>query len=153
MIAVNLVAVVAGTLAVAAFLGRRGASPWLALFYGLFPGTVISLRYDFPEPMVYGLVAIGAYLFHYGPRPRWLWSAVAFGLAALTRETAAVFAFGYLGALVLMGRSDPRPERWTRGLGFAAIAFAPILATKALILAILGTVGTVPGWPCPSRLC
>lgn len=58
LIAINWVAIAAGTYLVGLWLRRRGISPWLALVYGLSPGLFVSLQRDLEEPLAYALVAL-----------------------------------------------------------------------------------------------
>jgi hypothetical protein len=103
LVLINWLAMGGGTLAVAAWLKRRGVSPWLALIYGCYTGPFIAVQGDLTEPLAYGLVALAIYLFDFGGKRRVLWAAVCFGLAALTRESTAVFAAAYAGALLVNG--------------------------------------------------
>jgi hypothetical protein len=153
MLLINWLAVGGGVLALAAWLSRRGVSPWLALLYGLFPGVLIALQRDLTEPLAYGLVALAVYLFDFGGRRGVLASGAAFGLAALTRETTVLFAILF-GASILAGRpnANPHPElraRMRQTLGFFALAIAPfatwiIVDYSWLGIAHPGTVELVP---------
>src|SRR5258707_12883358 len=62
---------------------------------------------DLTEPMAYALVALAVYLLDFGGRRRVLWAALCFGVAVLTRETAAVFAVVYGCALAVQGMGGP----------------------------------------------
>jgi len=132
LIVINWFALAAGTFVVALWLKRKQLSPWLALVYGLSPGMLICLQRDLEEPMAFGLVALGVYLFSYGGRRRITWSAVAFGLAVLTRESVAVFPV-VLGLRILfdakMGAPSHRP--WAR-VSRAALLLGPALAPLAV---------------------
>ncbi|HEV1997724.1 MAG TPA: hypothetical protein VGR61_06300 [Candidatus Dormibacteraeota bacterium] len=145
LLVLNLAAVAGGTLAVALWLVRKRLNPWLALFYGLFPGMMFSLRFDFGEPVAYGLVAWAIYVFEFGPGHRWVGAAVLFALAAVSRETALVFAAGYFIALGLGGP----PGRVARALAFGAIAAGPLLAVKATLWGLWGSPGAGPGLDLP----
>ncbi len=59
LLALNWLAIGGGTLVVAAWLKRRGLSPWLALVYAFYPGLFIAYQHDLSEPLAYGLVALG----------------------------------------------------------------------------------------------
>ena len=73
LIAINWLAIAAGTYVVALWLRRRGVSPWLSLAYGLSPGLFVCLQRDLVEPLAYALVALGMYVHAPGtvrtPRP------------------------------------------------------------------------------------
>lgn len=148
LILVNLVAIAAGTVALAAWFMRSGLSSWLALVYGLYPGLFVGLRRDLTEPLAYGLVVIAIYLLYYGGRRRLFVAGVVLGLAALTREQVAIFGvvFG-LALLFLPGgwrRDDPwipKGSRWS-GLFLLAMTLGPLLLYKAFLLHWLGSTGT-----------
>src|SRR5579862_6363194 len=53
MIVINLLAVIAGTLAVGWWLVGRGLPPWPAALYGLFPGLIFCVIRDLTEPLAY----------------------------------------------------------------------------------------------------
>ncbi|HEV2457094.1 MAG TPA: hypothetical protein VGS80_01925, partial [Ktedonobacterales bacterium] len=101
LLAVNLLAAAGGTLALAAWLKRKRLSPWLALLFGLYPGLFIAFQRDLNEPLAYALAALGVYLFDFGGRRRVLWAGIAFGLAALARESTLIFPLVYGLALLL----------------------------------------------------
>jgi hypothetical protein len=150
LLLVNWLAIGLGTLAVAAWLRRRGRSSWLALVYGLFPGLLVSFQRDLTEPLAYGLTAAAVYVFDFGPRHKLLWSAALFALAALTRQTTAVFALCYAGALLLSGDAPWYRDRIranaTRASGFLALSLGPLLAYMVFLWAWLGSPGlTAPG--------
>ena len=106
MLATNWLALVGGTLALAAWLRRRGVSAWFALIFGLYPGLFEGLRYDLTEPLCYALVALAIYLIDFGGPRRIVWAGLAFALAALARESALFFAIPY-GIAQLFARPTP----------------------------------------------
>jgi hypothetical protein len=110
LILVNLLAAAGGTLALAAWLKRKGVSPWLALLFGLSPGICFALQRDLNEPLAYALAALGVYLFDFGGRRRVLWAGLAFGLAALARETTLVFSLVYGLTLLFAQVSQGQPR-------------------------------------------
>src|SRR5258708_19146207 len=103
MTLVNCLDLAGGTWALAAWLKRKGVSPWLALVYGLYSGLFIAFRRDLTEPLAYGLVALAIYLFDFGGLRRIIWSALCFALALLTRETVVVFIGIYALSLLFDG--------------------------------------------------
>ena len=164
LIGVNWLALGGGTLAVAAWLKRRGCSPWLALLYGCSTGLFIALQGDLTEPLAYALVALAIYLFDFGGRRHVLWSGAAFALALLTRETTGVFAALYGLALLwgntkqsVVGESSPQaggsPQRWLVELRarytanwrstalLLTMAFLPYALYKGFLALWLGSVG------------
>jgi hypothetical protein len=154
MIVINWLALGLGTLALAAWLRRRACSPWLALLFGLYPGLLLGLQRDLTEPLAYALVAVGVYLFDYGGRSRQLSSGVAFGLAALARQTTIVFPLCYLVAELIRARHSPSRERTrsslARSVAFGAFAIVPIVLYTAFLYAWLGELGKgafLERWP------
>jgi hypothetical protein len=160
LIIINWLALAGGTAALAAWLRRKRVSPWFALVYGLYPGLFFGLQRDLSEPLAYGLVGVAVLLFDRmsGPHPAllrergrgeeaWLWSAAAvFALAALTRETTALFTLLYGAALLVRepGISDWRGRvraNWRKAALFLAVALVPLAAWKAFLLLWLGPQG------------
>lgn len=143
LILVNLAMIAVGTAMLAAWLRRHAASPWYAALFAFYPGVLITLQRDTTEIMAYALVAVAVFLLDFGRRGT-LWAAVAFALAILTRETAAIFAIGYGVSLLLSGegpwRQRVRPN-WRAAAIFGLIAAGPMLAYKAFLILWLGSLG------------
>jgi hypothetical protein len=148
---VNWVGLAAGTAVVAAWLKRRGVSPWLALIFGFYPGLQFALERDLSEVLAYGLVALAILIFDFGGRHRLVLSAIVFALASLTRETTVLFSVAF-GLALLLGQGDAGSwrarvsKKWRDALPFLAIALVPIVLYKALLLIWLGA-GQDPGIP------
>jgi hypothetical protein len=135
MIFINLAAVVAGALAAAILLRRRGASPWLALLYGFFPGVIFSALRDLGEPLAFALAAWAVVVFDARSWRRLLGSAGLCAYALLTRETAALFPAILFLSLLFAGGSVANWAARIRGnavraAAFAAVAFAPMFAWR-----------------------
>jgi hypothetical protein len=150
LLLVNWLAISGGTLALAAWLRRRGASPWFALAFGLYPGQLIALGFDLTEPLSYALVALAIYLFDAGGRRRALWSGLSFALALLARESAIVFVLLY--PLALLGRDGGEaPWRarlaanWRGAALMLAVSLGPFLLYKGFLLLWLGSPGIPAG--------
>lgn len=144
LIAINLLAIAGGTLAVAAWLKRHRFSPWLALLYGFYPGLFVSLQRDLSEPLSFALVAVGIYLFDVGNRQRILWPGIVFALALLAREATAVFPVVYGVTLLFQGEGPPRHRlrvNWPDATSFLALALLPLVSYKAFLLIWLGSLG------------
>lgn len=146
LILVNWLAIGGGTLALAAWLKRRGRSPWFALIYGLYPGLLIALQRDLTEPLAYALVALALLLLEVGGRRRVLWAGLSLALASLTRESAALFAVVYGLALLLENTSEGGwlarcKANWRRAALLGALALLPLLLYKGLLLLWLGSAG------------
>src|SRR5260221_13671973 len=95
LILLNLLAMAGGTLALAAWLRRRGRSPWLALIYGLSLGLFIAVNGDLTEPMAYAVVALAVYLLDFRGRRRLFWAALCFGAAVLPLLAVRFFVWVY----------------------------------------------------------
>jgi hypothetical protein len=147
LLVVNLLAVLAGTAAVALWLVKRGFSPWPALLYGLYPGLVVTVFRDLTEPLAFALAALAVLAFDRARPRRLVLSAVIFALAALTRETVVPFALAGAATLVLDDR------RWRRAAAFAAATCGPLLVWRLVVKLWLGEptqeVGHERGWVLP----
>jgi hypothetical protein len=145
LILVNWLALAGGTVALGAWLRRRGVAPWFALVYGLYPGLFFGLQRDLSEPLAYGLVALAVLLFDMASS--WLLPAAAvFALAALTRETTVLFSVLFGASLLVRGQGisdwgERVRANWRRVLLFLAIALVPLAAWKAFLLVWLGPQG------------
>ncbi|MCB9457376.1 MAG: hypothetical protein H6671_15425 [Anaerolineaceae bacterium] len=135
LLAINLVALAAGTWLLERLLVAQGVSRWYALTYGLTIGIFGSVRLSVPEPLTYALVLAGIML---AGRERWGWSALLFALAALAKETALVFAAAY--ALYLL-----RHRRWRNLMMFSGIAVTPFVVWQVVLKATFGTFGVGSG--------
>jgi hypothetical protein len=146
MLAINVLAIVGGSLALGAWLEKRGHSPWLALLYGLFPGLLLALERDLTEPLGYGLVALAVYLFDFGGRRGVLTAGAVFGLAGLARETTVIFPVLF-GISILAGRPNAsgiafrRGTRWRLAAGVVLLGVLPIVAWTGVVWAIFGSLG------------
>jgi hypothetical protein len=150
LLLINLLAIAGGTVALGAWLTRRGSSPWLALAYGFFPGLLVGLQRDLTEPLAYALVALAILLFDFGDRRGLLAAGGVFGLAVLARQTTV--AFPLLFALsILAGRPNAagtelgRSTRIRLTAAFSALAFVPGIAWAGVLQAWLGGVGAGQG--------
>jgi hypothetical protein len=134
LLVVNLVAIAGGTVALAAWLVRRGVTPWAAAVWGLHPGQLVSLRADLPDAAGYGAAIAGLWL-----RDHWLIPAgLIFGLAGLTRETTLVFPAFLLVADIAALRGERRTWPWLRAALAALAAFTPFAVWKLFLWHWLG---------------
>jgi hypothetical protein len=145
LIALNWLAVGAGTLLLGLWLRRRRLTPWLALLYALCPGTFAAVGHDLAEPLAFAFVALAVVLYDArGPR-RWLWAGLAFAAAALTRETTAVFALVYGAALAFSADGPTWRARltagWRQAVGLLAVALGPLAAYEVFLRLWLGPSG------------
>ena len=152
LLLVNWLALGGGTLAVAAWLKRKGYTPSYALIYGLCAGLFSAFMRDLTEPLGFALVALAIYLYSFGGRRRILWAGMVFGLSALARETGLVFAGVYGLGLLLEGGLPPTFERWRQRIAsrwqpvllFFVTSVAPLALYKVFLLLWLGTPGLNP---------
>ncbi len=151
LIIVNLIAVLAGTAAVALWFLNQGCSPWPAALYGLYPGLIVTVFRDLTEPLAFGLAALAVLAFDRARTKRLALSALLFALAVLTRETIVPFALVGAAALALGDRA--RPRRWKRAAAFAAATCAPLLLWRIVVMVWLGQttqeLGHERGWVLP----
>jgi hypothetical protein len=131
LLVVNLLAVGAGTLAVALLLRGRGLSPWYAALYGLYPGVFLAVSRDLAEPLAYALAACALLALE---RRRLALAVVFFALAGLARETALLFPLA-LAAWLAFG------HRRFREAALLAATVVPYLGLRAGLWAWLGSPG------------
>jgi len=128
MVGVNLAAVLAGLLGVAALCRLRGTTPWYALFYVFLSGLTIGLLRDLAGPvamawLVWAVVAHAA--------GRYGTAGVLMAGAVLTRETLAVMLpVFWFDALVL--------RRAGRRGWLELLPLLPLLGWKAYVAARFG---------------
>ena len=142
LLAINLLAVLGGTAALAAWLVQRGRSPAFAALYGLWPGMVVSVFRDLAEPLAYGLVIAALVVWDVRRTRRVAAAGALLALSLLTRETAIAFALAGAVALVLHDR------RWVRAAAFLAGAVLPMVVWRLAVTAWLdvGTFEGTDGW-------
>jgi len=150
LIVLNVVALAGGTYFTERLLETRGASCWYALVYGLYGGLVAGLRLDLTEPLTYGLVLAGLWVWETrrqgdketGGQGAWDLSFVlchlSLTLAALTKETSLVAVAGLLLYLAL-------ERRWREVVGLALAVGLPFAAWQGVLWAWLGEPGVGAG--------
>jgi hypothetical protein len=136
LLAVNLIALGAGTALMERLLTELKASHWYALSYGLTIGTFGSARLSLPEPLAYALVLGGVVAL--SKRGRWLWGAFFFTLAGLAKETTLFFAAGYV--LIWLFQ-----RRWRIAVLFSIIVIAPFALWQIVLYSRLGAFGVGSG--------
>jgi hypothetical protein len=147
MLGINLLAVLAGTAAIALWFVKRGFSAWPALLYGLFPGVIVTVFRDLTEPLAFGLAALAVLAFDRTRTRGLVLSAVLFALAVLTRETIVPFALAGAATLALHDR------RWRRATAFAAATCGPLVLWRLIVMLWINQstqeVGHERGWILP----
>ncbi len=152
LLLINWLALAGGTLAIAAWLKRKGCSPYFALLFGFYDGLFVSFTRDLTEPLSYALVALAIYLFTFGGRRRVLWAGVVFGLSALARETGAIFAVVYGLGLMLEGGFPSTIRAWRERIAsrwrpvtlLLVTALVPLVLYKAFLAVWLRAPGVNP---------
>ncbi len=134
LILVNIIAISVGTWATERLLKDMRTSRWYALVYGLYGSQLLSLRTNLNEPLAHGLVQLAMLAW---ARERRLWTIVAFGLAALAKETTLIFLAAYM-----LHTLTQRQWRWTIGLSTAAL---PFLIYQVVLWSWLGSFGVGSG--------
>ncbi len=130
LVAVNLLAVAAGTAVFIRLLRRHGLSPWWSLLFALNSGQILAVQMDLALPMVMALTA-GAYLCW--ERRRVGAAAALLTAALLTRESAVLFLLPLVVAEAL-GR------RW-RAVAILCLPAAAFLAWQGALQVWLGAGG------------
>jgi hypothetical protein len=151
LIVVNVVALTGGTYFTERLLDAHRVSRWYALAYGLYGGLMAGLRLDLTEPLAYGLVQAGLWLWmarearnqRQETRKRlefgiWDLSFALFALAALTKETTLIAVAGLLLYLAL-------ERRWWEAAKLGLIAGLPFAIWQGVLWAWLGAPGIGSG--------
>ncbi len=131
----GLAAQTLGTWAVAALLKGWGISPWYALVYGLWPGFVLAVRLDLPEPLAYGLVA-AALLAITRHRHGLAW--LLYGLALFAKEVTILF-------LAAQGLAYLWQRKWGRAFGLGLTTLLPFSLFQVWLWSRFGVVGIGSG--------
>jgi hypothetical protein len=135
LIAVNWLALVAGTRLTEDILTGRGTNRWYALSYGLFGGLMMAVRLDLTEPLAYALAQAAVLSYERG---RARGAAGLLALAALTKETTLLVAAGFLLSFALS-------RRWRDWIEWAIIVGVPFAALQAFLKVWLGAWGVGSG--------
>src|SRR5260221_6375108 len=135
MLAINLIALAAGTAALEQLLRAENTSRWYALIYGLFGGVFVAVRVNTSEPLAYGLVLLAILVERRG---HVFWQAILFALAALAKETTLFFVVGYLIYYIL-------ERRWRDAMRLVLIVGLPFAAWQLVLRAWFGAFGIGSG--------
>ena len=128
MMAVNLLAAVAGCFVLGELLARRGVSRWLALAFALSFGYLLAIRLDLLEPLTFTLALLGWLAYETG-RPRS--AIVLFALAGLTKEVGLMFP----AALILW---EFFRRNWRHALAILLGSFGPYAVWYVILYLIFG---------------
>ncbi|HEU0028722.1 MAG TPA: hypothetical protein VFQ25_16575 [Ktedonobacterales bacterium] len=149
LVIVNALAMVAGSLAIALWLRRRGVTPWIALIFGLFPGLFFAFRHDLTEPLGFAFLAWGVLALDWPrSRGRLVAAAACFALATLSREVTLLISAPYALALAWPEITKLAWRDWAairpgvvRAAAVLAGSVGPFLLWKIALLGILGPSG------------
>lgn len=135
LLVINLASLAGGTAILERLLTAQGVSPWYALTYGLFGGVFMAVRLSINEPLAYGLVLLAICL-ERNDRP-WL-MAIALALAALTKETALLFAGGYMLWLLI-------ESRWRDAVRLGLVVGGVFALWQVILVSQFGQLGIGSG--------
>jgi len=130
MLAVNSLAQVMGTVALAALARRHSLSPFLGLLFGVWIGSLYVLQMGMTELLAYALVLWS--LLFWEREKLWI-SAVLMAFAILTKETAALFGAALVISLLI--------QRRRATVSFVAVAFGPAVAWQLRVTSAFGITG------------
>lgn len=133
--AVNLLAIGIGTYFLEDLLQQHHASRWITIGYALSMGIFGAARLSTTEPLAYALILGGIWLIRH---EKWLWSAILFALAALSKETILFFPAAY-GFYLLYQRRLPL------AIAFGSIVLIPFLLWQIALYQTFGTFGIGSG--------
>jgi len=137
MLAVNLLAVLAGTMACVDLVRMFGASRWFALGFAFSPPMLIGVTAMLAEPLSFALVAAGVAL---AVRRRHWTAGIVLALAVLAREPSILVPVGF--GLYALARWD-----WRRGAAY----LLPLAAPVGWHLLILVRLGSLPSAQSPTN--
>jgi hypothetical protein len=135
LIALNVLALAAGTQAMGSLLASYGLSRWYAVTVGLFVGQLVSLRLDVNEPFSLAWAVLGIRAFEAG---RLRWGAFWLALAVLSKETALAFVGGYLLYFLLK-------RCWRAALETGLISLGPFAVWQMVLWLAFGQLGLRSG--------
>lgn len=125
ILAVNLFAVVFAAGLLAWWLASNKTSPWYALIYPFYVGTVMAYSRDLTEPLMAALVIAGILAWE-SNRP--IYAIALMALASLAKETALVFVAAL--AIHSLLKRDPLRLLWASVSALPAILWQAFLAVE-----------------------
>jgi hypothetical protein len=135
LIIINILSLVMGTLATEKIMLQYGKSRWYAIGYGLFVGSLMSLRLDLTEPLAFALAQWGVLLF---ARNRFKWAGFLLALAILTRELTILFAAACAISILIRGEK-------IKGILWGAAVVLPFAIWQVYLRVWLGAWGLGSG--------
>lgn len=131
LLVINLLAIVLSVELLSDYLRMNRVNPWFSIGYGLYFGQATALTFDTTEPFTYLLITLGIWLWS---KEHLNWSALLFGIASLSRETAVLFPLGYVAYFFLQ-------QKWMETAKFLAISILPLVCWLAALSFIFGETG------------
>lgn len=131
----GVLSITMGVWAVSGLLAGWGVSRWYALVYGLYAGFLLALIVDLPEPLAYGLVAVGLLLLERGRK----WAGwLVLGLAVFAKETTLLFTAGVLLSYLFQ-------RRWRELISLGCIGVLPFVIFQGWLWAVFSAAGIGSG--------
>jgi hypothetical protein len=134
MIAENLTAIVLTTYLLAGWLREKELSPWYALMYSFYIGTLMAYSRDLTELLAICLVTFGVVLWLRGMYAR---AVIALALALLAKETMLLFVFGIIASALVQKNS--------RLVLYASVSVLPLAFWQGYLLMRFGALPIVTG--------
>ena len=131
LIAVNWLALVAGTWLTEEIVTGRGVSRWYALSYGLFAGLMMAVRLDLTEPLAYALAQAAVLSYERG---KLRGAAALLALAALAKETTLLVSAGFFLSFALS-------RRWRDLIEWGLIVGVAVRRLAGYFACVAGRVG------------
>lgn len=135
LLAVNLIALAAGTAVIETMLVSQGVSRWYVVGWTISLAGLGTVRLSLPEPLAYALAA-GAIMLALDQR--YIPSAILIAMAALAKETTLVFGAS-IGIYLLLQR------RWQDAIIFGVIGLLPFALWQGFLLDRFGELGVGSG--------
>ncbi len=128
LVVVNILGIGVATAAFSSLLAKEDAPRWTPLLFFAWFGTGHSLLYDLNEITAMSLSLLALLL---SSERRYLWAGIFFGLAALGKDLAFLFAIPVTTSLVLK-------RSWGNALQIGFLSLSPYLIWMLLLRYILG---------------
>ena len=93
LLAINILAILIGTLFLSFMLKKRGINVWYSLIFALGIGNIMAMQYDLTSPLYICLALAGIYFYEAKKMGS---TALFFSLALITRETAGLIILVFL---------------------------------------------------------
>lgn len=138
LLEINLAAIIITIAILSIMLSERRASPWVALIYIFYIGTLFCLRADLNEPLAMALSLSGWFAYQ---RRHIAFAMLLFALAGLAKEIGLIFPLA-LAIWELLQR------RYQRGLVFIGFCSIPYMVWFLLLRLRWGisTGSLIPTW-------